>query len=265
MSVSEEVGGFLYYSFLSFPSLRLPSEDNHMAEKRFLYLLGLILFSAYGLLFADDSPDTLNRLTDHEKAAGFELLFDGQTLSPGIWQGSIDGYPVEREGAFVCRRGGQLLTKKEYADFIFRFEFRLPPAGNNGVGIRTPFGKHASVDGMEIQILSDAYKGAKPWQKHGSIYGIVPAKTGLLKPDGEWNREEIIAVGPHIKVIVNGQLAVDADLTKAEPIDGERPGRHNKTGSIGFLGHNDPVEFRNVRVLEVHSEEELREFLDSEK
>ena len=224
------------------------------------------VLSTCGMILAEGAcPCSLNKLTEQEKAAGFELLFDGVTVSQDIWQGSIEGYPVEETGSFICRKGGQLLTKKEYANFIFRFEFKLPPAGNNGVGIRTPLGKDSAYYGMEIQILSDAYEGAAAWQKHGSIYGVIPAKTGILKPDGEWNQEEIIAVGPHIKVIVNGQVAVDADITNAEPIHGEHPGLHNETGFIGFLGHNDPVEFRNVRILAVNSEEDVQKVLDSEK
>ena len=235
-------------------------------NKKILAITGLCIFSACAIIYAEDcSSCSLNKLTDQEKAAGFELLFDGNAISQDIWQGSIEGYPVEQAGSFICRQGGQLLTKKEYANFIFRFEFKLPPAGNNGVGIRTPLGKDSAYYGMESQILSDAYEGAADWQKHGSIYGVIPAKTGVLKPDGEWNQEEIIAVGPHIKVIVNGQVAVDADITNAEPISGEHPGLHNETGFIGFLGHNDPVEFRNVRVLAVQSEEDVQKVLDSEK
>ena len=236
-----------------------------MKNKLFAFT-GLWVFFMCAILCAEESCcGNLNKLTEQEKAAGFELLFDGTTISQDIWQGSIEGYPVEEAGSFICRQGGQLLTKKEYANFIFRFEFRLPPAGNNGVGIRTPLGKDSAYYGMEIQILSDAYEGAAAWQKHGSIYGVVPAKTGVLKPDGEWNQEEIIAVGPHIKVIVNGQVAVDADITDAKPISGDHPGLHNETGFIGFLGHSDPVEFRNVRVLAVNSEEDVQKVLDSEK
>lgn len=234
-------------------------------KRSFSIFLGLLVLCMCDILSAEDCKSSLNKLTDKEKAAGFELLFDGITLSSDIWQGSIEGYPVEEIGSFVCRQGGQLLTKKEYANFIFRFEFKLPPAGNNGVGIRTPLGRDSAYYGMEIQILSDAYEGAAPWQKHGSIYGVVPAKTGLLKPDGEWNQEEIIAVGSHIKVTVNGQVAVDADVADAEPIHGEHPGLHNETGFIGFLGHKDPVEFRNVRILAVDTEDDVRKFLDSEK
>ena len=191
----------------------------------------------------------LNKLTPQEEELGFELLFDGKALSSDIWQGSIDGYPVEGD-SFVCRKGGQLLTKKEYGDFILRFEFKLPPKGNNGVGIRTPLGVDSAYHGMELQILNSDYPGAADWQQHGSIYGVVPAKTGALKPTGEWNVEEVIAIGPFIKVIVNGQLIVDADITNAKPIhNAEHPGLKNKTGFLGFLGHGDPVEFRNVRVL----------------
>lgn len=203
-------------------------------------------------LQAQEQP--LNQLTDQEKELGFELLFDGGPLSTDIWQGSIDGYPV-KDGYFVCEKGGQLLTKKEYADFIFRFEFKLPPKGNNGVGIRTPLGVDSAYHGMELQILNSDFPGAADWQQHGSIYGVVPAKTGCLKPTGEWNTEEVIAIGPFIKVIVNGQLIVDADITNAKPIhNAEHPGLKNKTGFIGFLGHGDPVEFRNVRILTLEAQ-----------
>ena len=184
-----------------------------------------------------------------EKEDGFVQLFNGESeLSTDLWAGNIDGYPVEN-GVIVCRKGGKLMTKAEYSDFSFRFEFKLPPKGNNGVGIRSPLDGDSAYNGMEIQILSDSYEGAQAWQKHGSIYGVVPAKTGALKPDGEWNTEEIVAVGPRIKVIVNGQTIVDADITDAKPIhDAQHPGLHNKAGHIGFLGHGDPVEFRNIRV-----------------
>ena len=191
----------------------------------------------------------LNQLTPQEKELGFELLFDGGPLSPEIWQSSIEGYPV-KDGYFVCDKGGNLMTKKAYSDFILRFEFKLPPKGNNGVGIRaTSPDLDAAYHGMELQIIDEAYPGLKDAQYHGSIYGVVAAKRGALKPVGEWNYEEVIAIGPYIKVIVNGQLITDADITDAQPIWGDHPGLHNKSGFVGFLGHGDPVEFRNVRIL----------------
>jgi len=203
-----------------------------------------------------------NVLTTEEKAQGFELLFDGKVLSPEIWQDekSIAGYPVEN-GVIVCRKGGNLLTKKEYGDFIFRCEFRLPPGGNNGVGIRAEaVNKTAAYYGMEIQVLDNSaeqYKTLNPYQYHGSIYGVVPAKRNAekndyQKPVGEWNYQEITAQGSRIKVVLNGETIVDADIaefkTKPTPDGENHPGLHREQGFVGFLGHNDPVEFRSVRI-----------------
>lgn len=204
------------------------------------------------LSYAEDTRP--GGLSKEEAEQGFVCLFDGKTLDD--WQGAVKGYAIEN-GAMICKPGGNIYAKKEYADFIFRFEFKLPPGGNNGVGIRTPMGVNAAYHGMEIQVLDDGhqkYSGwLKPYQVHGSIYGVVPAKRGHLKPTGEWNSEEIMARGSHVKVTVNGVVVVDADLSKIDKtVDGQaHPGLHNKKGYIGFLGHGDPVEFRNVRVKEL--------------
>ncbi len=225
-------------------------------KKTFSLICFVILFSAAFV----SSVSGQNALTESEKSLGFELLFDGKTLSPEIWQGNIEGYPTDK-GFFYCNKGGQLMTKKKYSNFIFRFEFRMPVGqnGNNGVGIRTRLGVDPAYEGMEIQILNDDYKNAQAWQKHGSIYGVVPAVPNAQKPAGEWNTEEIIAFGPKIKVTVNNKVIVDADITDAKPIhSAKHPGLHNETGLIGFLGHGDPVAFRNIRILSIKNKEDLQ-------
>lgn len=221
----------------------------------------LLSFICAFLLATSANAQNTNTLTAKEKAQGFELLFDGKALSPDIWhEKAIAGYPIE-DGVIVCRKGGNLLTKKAYGDFILRLEFKLPPGGNNGVGIRVAdVNKDAAYNAMEIQVLdnfADKHKSLQPYQYHGSIYGVVPAKRNAEKNDyqkplGEWNYQEIIAKGSNIKVILNGETIVDADISefKTKPtIDGkEHPGLHQEKGSIGFLGHGDPVEFRNIRI-----------------
>ena len=151
-----------------------------------------------------------------------------------------------------------LFTEKEYGDFVFRFEFKLTPGANNGVGIRTPLQGNPAYDGMEIQILDDRdpmYKDIQPWQVHGSIYGVAAAKRDQLKPAGEWNTEEITAKGRQVTVKVNGVTVADADIDKAstpKTLDGhEHPGLKNAKGHIGFLGHTNVIEFRNIRVKEL--------------
>ena len=188
---------------------------------------------------------------------GFTSLFDGKTLAG--WQGGKDGYDIV-DGAIVCKPkgGGNLYTEKEYSDFHFKFEFKLTAGANNGIGIRTPLSGDPAYVGMEIQVLddsSDRYKNLKEYQHHGSIYGVAPAKTGFLKPVGEWNSEEIIAKGKHVTVILNGETIVDVDLEKAstpKTIDGrEHPGLKRDSGYIGFCGHGAHVEFRNLRIKEL--------------
>jgi len=187
----------------------------------------------------------------------YQPLFNGKDLAG--WTGDTKGYKVE-EGTIVSPAlgGGRLFTADEYSDFSFRFDFKLTPGGNNGVGIRAPLTGDPAYVGMEVQILDDSsekYKTIQPWQAHGSIYGIVPAKSGHLKLVGEWNHEEIIAKGRHVTVILNGVTIVDADIdeaSKSGTLDGKpHPGLANAKGHIGFLGHGARIEFRNLRIKDL--------------
>ncbi len=182
-----------------------------------------------------------NQLTADEQKEGFVSLFNGTDLTG--WTGGVKSYLV-RDGLLIVDPAqasgnvGDLYTDREFGDFVLRFEFRLTPGANNGVGIRVPKGGHASSDGMEIQILdhdSPRYRGwLHDYQHHGSIYGVVPAKTGSLKPVGEWNYEEITAKGKQITVKLNGATIVDADIQKAstpKTLDGQKhPGLQRTSG-----------------------------------
>lgn len=185
----------------------------------------------------------------------FVPLFNGRDLTG--WTGNTNGYKVE-DGAIVWHSGGNLYTAQEYGDFDLKFDFKQTAGSNNGVGLRTPPSGDAAYVGMEIQILDDnapEYKDLHPYQYHGSIYGVVPAIRGHLKPIGEWNHEEIIAEGPRIKIILNGFTIVDADIDKASEkgtLDGKaHPGLKNAKGHIAFLGHTLPVSFRNIIIREL--------------
>jgi hypothetical protein len=188
--------------------------------------------------------------------SGFKPLFNGKDLTGwSLFKKSGSGYLVEN-GVLICPDdgGGNLLTNEEFSDFVFRFEFKLSPGGNNGVGIRAPMSGDIAYSGMEIQILDhdhEKYKGwLKPAQRHGSIYDVFPAQADALKPAGQWNQEEITAKGSKIKIVLNGKTLLDADVsTVTDPeVLKKHPGLQRKTGRIGFLGHNSRVEFRNISV-----------------
>lgn len=190
--------------------------------------------------------------------SSFTQLFDGKTLNGWNFVGEGKKYSVE-DGKIVAPQGvtGDLFTDKEYSDFVLRLEYKLTPGANNGVGIRAPLGGgQIGYIGMEVQLIDDnAPKNAhiKPWQKCGSVYGLRAAKSGSLKNSGEWNQMEIAAQGRHISVRNNGKLISDIDLnTVTDPaLLKQHPGMLRDKGHIGFLGHHDRVEFRNIRIKEM--------------
>ncbi|MDR1601110.1 MAG: DUF1080 domain-containing protein [Tannerella sp.] len=196
------------------------------------------------------------QLSDEEKKEGFKILFDGTNMYE--WTGNMVDYKMA-DGSIVVdptgNFGGNLYTKEEYANFVFRFEFQLTPAANNGLGIRTPMEGDAAYVGMELQILDSehpVYKDLKAYQYHGSVYGIIPARRGYLKPTGEWNCQEVTADGDHIKIVLNGTVILDGNIREATkdgtPDHQKHPGLFNKSGHIGFLGHGSPLKFKNIRV-----------------
>ncbi|MFC4873227.1 family 16 glycoside hydrolase [Negadavirga shengliensis] len=199
-------------------------------------------------------------LSDEEKEAGFDVLFDGTHMDH--WTGNTTDYVIENGVmAIYPDRGGKgnLFTKEEYGDFVFRFEFKLTPGANNGLGIRAPLEGDAAYAGMELQILDDTadiYKDLKEYQFHGSLYGIAAAKKGHLKPVGEWNFQEVTVKGDQIEVVLNGTKILDVNLAEAKEkgtLDGrEHPGLFRDKGHIGFLGHGDVVYFKNIRVLDLN-------------
>ena len=215
-------------------------------------------------------PTPKNEPTDEEKKEGFVSIFNGHDLDNWVYgkprkgegvNKAGKGYQVENGIIYSTKTdGGNMFTKQEYADFILRFEFKLTPSANNGIGIRAPMTGDVAYTGMEIQILDEngpAYhkpnREIRPAQYHGSIYDVFPAKAGHLKPVGEWNEEEIMAQGRHVKVTLNGTIIVDANLDDAKDPEvlKKHPGLQNKSGHIGFLGHGAMVEFRNLRVKDL--------------
>ena len=214
-------------------------------------------YVAYRNIFIKEIPNNEPiQISETEKKEGFVSLFDGLTLDQ--WMGNKTGYIVE-DGAVVVNpedgSGGNLYTNKEYANFVYRFEFQLTPGANNGIGIHAPPAGDAAYVGMEIQVLDNEapiYKDLQVYQYHGSVYGVLPAKRGYLLPTGEWNKEEIMINGSKIKVTLNGVVINEGDIKEASKngtIDHkEHPGLTRTTGHIGFLGHGDVVRFKNMRI-----------------
>lgn len=188
--------------------------------------------------------------------SGFKSVFNGKDFEG--WAGPIDNYEVV-DGAIVCKKGkgGTIYTKEEYGDFVVRLEFKVPSGGNNGLAIRYPGQGNTAYEGMcELQVLDENYDKVRgkldPRQVHGSAYGMVAAKRGFQKPNGEWNHQEVTVKGSTIKVVLNGEVILDTDLSKVDPetymAKSKHPGVKRTKGHFGFAGHSDPVAFRNISI-----------------
>jgi hypothetical protein len=184
----------------------------------------------------------------------FKRLFNGKDFTG--WTNAIDSYEI-KDGTLVCKpdHHGNMFTDDTYDNFVARFEFKLPPAGNNGIGLRSPItDKEVAYVGMESQILdteAPKYKDLHPYQAHGSLYGLAPALRGYLRPLSEWNYEQVTLNGDELKVELNGFDILNTNIAKVreKPMDGkEHPGASRKDGHFGLLGHHDPVAFRNIRI-----------------
>ncbi|MHB8522498.1 MAG: 3-keto-disaccharide hydrolase [Limisphaerales bacterium] len=202
------------------------------------------------------APDEANRILESHGNDGFQAVFNGRDFEG--WAGPVNEYEA-KDGAICCQpgKGGTIYTKEEYADFMARLEIKLSPGGNNGLAIRYPGSGDTAYVGMcELQVLDseDAqYKTLDPRQYHGSVYGMVAAHRGYLRPPGVWNFEEVTVKGSKIKVELNGTVILDADVAKVHEFmaNHAHPGKDRTSGHFGFAGHNDPVCFRNIQLKQL--------------
>ena len=233
--------------------------ENYYARSRPLFHHGPIQLQTHGgeirwrnVFIREIGAEEANKILGaSSKDLGFETIFNGQDFSG--WAGAVDNYEVI-DGAIQCKKGkgGNLFTKKIYGDFVVRLEIKMPPAGNNGLAIRYPGSGNPAYQGMtELQVLDIGYPGKlAPYQFHGSAYGMVPAAQGYLQPAGQWNFQEVTVIGSTIKVELNGSVILNTDLGKLDDPEllKRHPGKTLTEGHFGFAGHNDPVQFRNIRI-----------------
>ena len=209
---------------------------------RLLRLAALPLFAALVVAPA--------RSADPKPPAGFKSLFNGKDLTGWKPTGKADVWGAEKGVIFVQKGGGGwLLTEQEFGDFELHVEYKLSKGANSGIALRTPDRGDPAYVGMEIQLIDDEGWPGKlaDYQHTGSIYDVVPAAKTNNKPIGEWNAIHIVCNGSKVKVEVNGQTVVDANLEDSKEKKGAKhPGLSRGKGHVGFQSYNTRVEFRNV-------------------
>lgn len=215
-----------------------------------------------------------NTLTDEEKAAGWELLFDGSTLNGwkrynhdtigplwSVQQGAImcDGQGLSEGTADI---GGSLITTRPFGNFELTTEWKLSPGGNSGILYHVVEGtkyKHDYETGPEFQVMDDTgWKDSlREEQKVGSSYDMFAAPaTKKVNPVGEWNTARLIYNNGHVEHWLNGEKVVEfgessPDFTtrykKSKWV--EYPDWNKfKSGAISLQDHGAPVYYRNIKI-----------------
>jgi len=206
-----------------------------------------------------------NTLTEPEKAAGWKLLFDGQTTAgwraydadsmPAGWQ-AVDG-ALTRVG-----RAGDIITRESFRNFELSLEWKVAPQGNSGIFYRAALGSQAIYHSApEYQVLDDAghRDGATPLTSAGSVYGLYPTPAGIVKLAGEWNTARILVDRNYVEHWLNGILIKGYELGgpdwlgrvagskfAAWPEYGKAP-----EGHLGLQDHGDRVAYRSIRIREI--------------
>ncbi len=184
-------------------------------------------------------------LSEEEKAAGFELLFNGENLDGWIIQG-LEGERPKIEDGVMKMHGWDwwaIISKKQFKDFILRCDVLIEPKGNTGILFHTPE-KEVFISSPEITFRDDA--GEPPSKESsGAIYNVRAPKVNPIKPAGEWNQVEITVKHNHLKAVLNGEVIHDVDLGSVEGLIHKQ-----QEGGIA-LQHKSfkhKAQFKNVRI-----------------
>ena len=207
-----------------------------------------------------------NTLTAAEKAAGWQLLFDGISLD--AWRGykretlPDSGWEL-KDGALrtVAKvKGVELITRKKFNDFEFTWEWRVAPGGNNGVKYLVTEERPQSP-GHEYQMIDDAGYPGKLSPNHltADFYDVLPAAADKpIRPAGEWNTSRIVVRGARVEHWLNGKHVLTYELGSAAVRAGVEkskfkghPGFGEKiAGHIMLTYHQDECWYRNLKIRE---------------
>lgn len=241
---------------------------------RLVALLALVLF------FASLAPAAApNQLTPEESAAGWTLLFDGN--STGSWRAwNGDAFPskgwIVRDNSLQCLKtngrpnggGGDIVTRKEYSNFDFRWDWKIAEGGNSGVIYflrrreRPDRSTGLLIYGHEYQLLDDEGKEfakVPAARKAGALYGVIAATEKTLRPVGQFNSSRILVQGDRIEHWLNGKKVVSYELgaptfesTMSKSKYAQLPGYGKKIRTPLLLqDHGHAVSFRNLKILDL--------------
>jgi hypothetical protein len=209
----------------------------------------MILRVAVSLMAIAYLATAQNKLTKQERKDGFQLLFDGKTLSH--WhtvkrRPNNASWTVEK-GVLSYEKGESwLATDDTYYDFVLRLEYKTADKTDSGVFVNASGAGNPGTTGVELNLISDAGKPATA-RSTSSMWDIVAPTKNLNKPDGEWNTVEVTVLKRQLTAVWNGEKVLDVSLDDPQYPKLATRGAY---GHIGLQAHafGEPAAFRNIRI-----------------
>jgi len=175
---------------------------------------------------------------------------------PAGWMMSDEGVLTHTKG------GGDVITEKEYDNFILDLECKISEGGNSGIFFHVSEDHdHVWLGGPEMQVLdNEAHaNGMTPETSAGANYALHAPCKDVTKPVGEWNHIKLIVDGPHVEHWMNGTKLLEYDLWSDDwnarvaesKFKDMPPYGLGKTGHIALQDHGDIVSFRNITVTPI--------------
>ena len=219
-----------------------------------------------------------NTLSPREKAEGWQLLWDGSTSNG--WRGArLNSFPekgwtikdgvltVEKGNGGESTNGGDIVTTKQYRNFMLSVDFQITEGANSGIKYFVDPGMNkgaGSAIGCEFQILDDlrhpdAKLGVKGNRKLGSLYDLIPAPEQKPFDINRFNTALVIVRGKHVEHWLNGVklLEYDRDSQQWNALVAyskyrDWPNFGNAAeGHILLQDHGDEVRFKNIKIKEL--------------
>ncbi len=206
-----------------------------------------------------------NTLTAAERHDGWQLLFDGRTLTGWhTYQQSLGvtrGWAVEDGAIARVDSLGDLVSDQQFSNFELDLEWKVSRGANSGIFWWANEGtQYVYMNAAEMQVLDNAnFKpdGDKPLEQAGALYDLYPVPQGTpVKPAGEWNQVRIIAHGSKVQLWLNGVRTVDVNFDSDEMLKKIKNSKFNawqsfaksRRGHIALQDHSGKVWFRNIKI-----------------
>ena len=213
-----------------------------------------------------------NELTEAEKAAGWVLLFDGQSTDQWRAYGKEnfpdDAWDIDEEGSLYNKgKGVDIISKKPFGNFELKVDFMMSDTGNSGI-----FYKVQELEGHSLWHMAPEYQlldnnTFREMSKHKDItlhatadnYDMHASSGDYSNPAGKWNTAKIVVKDNHIEHWLNGKKTVEYEINSKDwkarfaksKFSKYKEYAQAKKGYLGLQDHGHSTKFRNIKIKEL--------------